>query len=974
MRRAIRRTLSALAAVAIIAGSVLVASPAYADPDVQIVLTSPAEGQTFYSEYNYLLTQGTVTGADASRATVSFDGGTEIALSSLTLSWFRDFYGFRVHSYTVRAYDGSNNLIASATRSFEFVKPAPPVAAITSPAQDAVYAGGSDLELAITASASLGATISQSQVTVAPEGSPSSWVYYQPYMYDAPPASTVIKLGNYGEPSMGIPATPWPGGNYVATVQVTDSVGQTVSNSVRFTVLSAGPGIAIQEPANNAVVSGSAVTLRFSTRDADNDLVSVDADLYRAEADGVTCGTTSIRNYDPAPSSGFYYATVDTTVTQNGVVCLTVRATDAAGHTTTLTKYVTVNNPVPGVPTPEPLPTGWLHSVAALDWSSVAGAAGYEYTVHNAADEVVASGTTTSSGIDLSPAITTNGSYTWAVRASATGNYSAWSEFLSFQIDGTDPLVGFDPAEGAELNGAGPLLGTFGDGEAGSGVTGIELTVQKFDGDACTSAVGDPVTATLNAEYGSWSASLAGIGYGYYCVTAIATDAAGNTATAVGHYWIDTIAPGVPDPESPSGIVGAVSELDWSDALDDSDGDVDYIWELRKPTGPEAGPANPACPAAPAAPAGGAAGPPCAGGPAAPTAPAASTIVPESHATMDPALDTEGAYAFRVRAVDPFGNLSAWSDYLDFTIDSTDPWVYFDLEDDTLINATTEFAGDAGDFKGGSGLLDVELTLQNWDGDAEECTSTVGAPITASLDEHGRWSATLPAIGFGYYCVTATATDLVGNTGTTLGRFRIDTKAPTLSLTSPVAGGNAAPGSVTFRWTSPDRDVEGYVLQVSPTAEVDDWGQLTDAQTWELDVDSKLVSGLAIGRYYWQVLAYDQVGNSEGWSELRILDVKTSPAPPKSSGSGATADESDDPEPTETTDEPTPEPTATEESVEKTDDEADAGSDDAAAGGSDPSAAGTGDSGFPIVWIIVGVVIVALAGGGFFIRFLFRRA
>jgi hypothetical protein len=313
---------------------------------------------------------------------------------------------------------------------------------------------------------------------------------------------------------------------------------------------------------------------------------------------------------------------------------------------------------------------------------------------------------------------------------------------------------------------------------------------------------------------------------------------------------------------------------------------------------------------------------------------------------MDPALTAEGAYGFRVRAVDAFGNLSEWSDYLDFTVDSTDPWVYFDLEDDTLINATTEFAGDAGDFKGGSGLLDVELTLQNWDGDAEECTSDVGDPITASLDD-GRWSATLPAIGFGYYCVTATATDLVGNAGTTLGRFRIDTKAPGLSLTTPTAGGNAAPGSVTFRWTSPDRDVEGYVLQVSPTAEVDEWGQLTDAQTWELDVDSKLVAGLAIGRYYWQVIAYDQVGNTDGWSELRVLNVAT-----------------------ETT-EPTPEPTASEEPVEKTDDEPAAETDDGSAGGS--AAVGTGDSGIPTVWIIVGIVIVALGGGFFFIRFLIAR-
>lgn len=100
------------------------------------------------------------------------------------------------------------------------------------------------------------------------------------------------------------------------------------------------------------------------------------------------------------------------------------------------------------------------------------------------------------------------------------------------------------------------------------------------------------------------------------------------------------------------------------------------------------------------------------------------------------------------------------------------------------------------------------------------------------------------------------------------------------------------------------------------------------------------------------------------------VDVPEPPASPPPSTSGRTG--SADPEPSETT-EPTPDPSATEQPVEKTDDETDAGTDDGSAGGSVAAAGDTGESGFPIIWIVVGIVIVVLAGGGFLIRFIVAR-
>jgi hypothetical protein len=64
------------------------------------------------------------------------------------------------------------------------------------------------------------------------------------------------------------------------------------------------------------------------------------------------------------------------------------------------------------------------------------------------------------------------------------------------------------------------------------------------------------------------------------------------------------------------------------------------------------------------------------------------------------------------------------------------------------------------------------------------------------------------------------------------------------------------------------------------------------------------------------------------------------------------------------TDEPSDEPTA-QPTDEPTDEPIASPSDS-------PEAAAAGESGFP-VWVIIGIIVIVLAGGGFLIRFLFLR-
>jgi hypothetical protein len=142
----------------------------------------------------------------------------------------------------------------------------------------------------------------------------------------------------------------------------------------------------------------------------------------------------------------------------------------------------------------------------------------------------------------------------------------------------------------------------------------------------------------------------------------------------------------------------------------------------------------------------------------------------------------------------------------------------------------------------------------------------------------------------------------------------------------------------------------------------------TTLGTWSLSDAALVVQDFANGTYYWHVRTFDSAHHVGEWSDTWSFQIAV-PAPPTppsktttgSSTGSAVAGEAPSPEPS---DEPTAEP-----SDEPTDEPS---AEPSASPSADPEATGSGDSGFP-VWIIIGIVVVVLAGGGLLIRFLVVR-
>jgi hypothetical protein len=228
----------------------------------------------------------------------------------------------------------------------------------------------------------------------------------------------------------------------------------------------------------------------------------------------------------------------------------------------------------------------------------------------------------------------------------------------------------------------------------------------------------------------------------------------------------------------------------------------------------------------------------------------------------------------------------------------------------------------------------------------------------------------------GSYELELWAADAAGHSDSISWTVVLDARPGTPTLISPATASSTADKDVEFTW-NPLPDADFYEFRYSTSGAVSRGGLSSGTSEYVHDGAESFDVSLSDGDYFWQVRGIEWLSDSvvgEGaWSDVRTLHVGMPPLAATGPAAGGAAHPSPTPGPTPTESaEPTAEPSA-EEPVEKTDDAPDVETDEGSAGGSDPTAAGPGDSGFPIVWIIVGVVIVALAGGGFFIRFLLAR-
>lgn len=370
-----------------------------------------------------------------------------------------------------------------------------------------------------------------------------------------------------------------------------------------------------------------------------------------------------------------------------------------------------------------------------------------------------------------------NGSHTFTLSATdPAGNSSAVSSGFVLTIDATPPaapviasvadntapVTGIVP-NGGSTNETRPTLS--GTGEAGT-------TISIYNG---STLVG---TAQVQAN-GSWSFTPStSLGAGVWNLTAIATDAAGNTSSAseIRSFTIDTTAPAAPvidtvyDGTGP--ITGNLSSGQITDeALPVISGTREANTTIRLYDN--------------------------------------GTLLAEIPAdnssswryTPDASLAT-GNHVITVIAVDAAGNASPVSDSVNFVVDTTPPLT------PVITSVSDDQAPGLGTIANGQNTNDPTPTFSG--------TAEAGATITlyengtvigtTTAQSDGAWSVSTSMLASGTHVITAVATDAAGNSSpnSTAFTLTVDTTAPQTpiltSVVDDVAGGvtgNLANGQIT---------------------------------------------------------------------------------------------------------------------------------------------------------------------------------
>ncbi len=254
-------------------------------------------------------------------------------------------------------------------------------------------------------------------------------------------------------------------------------------------------------------------------------------------------------------------------------------------------------------------------------------------------------------------------------------------------------------------------------------------------------------TTTTNGS-GTWNFTPIGLADGAHTFTATQTDLAGNTVTAMLSFTLDTTAPMV--------SFGLVSDTGSSA----SDGIT------SNPAIKGTGDANTAV-----------------------TIKEGSTVLGTTTTdgtgawSLTPTGFSDGAHTLTATQTDLAGNTGTAT--LSLTLDRAAPALSIGLVSDTGSSATDKITSNSA-IKG-TGDANTTVTIKEG--------STVLGTTTASTT--GAWSFTPAGLVDGAHNLTATQTDLAGNTGTATLSFTLDTVAPVLSIALASGTGSSSTSMVT---------------------------------------------------------------------------------------------------------------------------------------------------------------------------------
>jgi len=566
------------------------------------------------------------------------------------------------------------------------------------------------------------------------------------------------------------------------------------------------PTVSVAAPAANSSVSG---TITVSATASDN--VGVVGVQFKLD----------IANLGPEDSTNTYSLSWDTTAVSNGSHTLTAVARDAAGNTTTSAAVtVTVANDL----TPPVLSAVTVSSIgsdtAVITWTTdEPGTSQVEYglTAGYGYLTPLDSSLVTAHSVRLN-ALAASTPYHYRVRSrDAAGNLAVSGDFTFVTLpppDTTPPAVSMTaPAASSSVSGTITVSATASDNV---GVAGVQFTLDN--GNMGSELTAGPYTITWNT---------AGVPNGSHTLSAVARDAAGNTATS------DGVAVTVNNDVTPPAISGvAVSSIGPNTAT--------IAWTTNEPgtSRVEYGPTTSY----------------------GSLTPLDSSLVTAHSVTLS-ALAPSTLYHYRVRSRDAAGNLAVSGDFTFLTLsppDTTAPAVSLTAPAaNSSASGTITVAATALD---NVGVVGVQFKLDSANLGPEDTTNTYSL----------SWDTT--AVSNGSHTLTAVARDAAGNTTTSAAV----TVTVTNDLTPPVLSGVTAAAlgldMATISWST-DEPADSQVEYGLTTG----YGSASALDANRVTAHALTLNGLTAGTlYHYRVKSKDAAGNLAVSSDAVFT---TAPAP-----------------------------------------------------------------------------------------------
>jgi hypothetical protein len=465
-----------------------------------------------------------------------------------------------------------------------------------------------------------------------------------------------------------------------------------------------------------------------------------------------------------------------------------VRATDQAGNQAVATRDFQVDTAVPATPELTATTPGSPASANALKviGSAPAGTTIRLYQGANCAGTPIA--TVPVSELEAGIEVTVADNSTTSFRATATTsaeNASGCSEPLTYVEDSAAPSTQITANPAALVSVATASFSFNGDDTGGSGVASFQCRLDSNAPEAWEAC-------TSTEQYTD-------LGEGSHKFETRAIDNAGNAdATPATHTWqIDLTAPTVSVDSGPTGLTSD------STPTFGFGSEPSATFECSIDTGtPSFGPCSAAGTHTPAAPL------------------------------------SDGAHAFRVRAIDQAGNQAVAT--RSFAVDAAEPTTQITESPAALVNAATASFSFTADDTGGSGVASLQCRLDSNAPEAwETCTS---AKQYSDLSD-------------GAHKFEVRALDQAGNAdGTPASRaWSVDTKAPETSITAnPATLVNVSSTSFSFA---------GEDLGGSGVASFECRRDSDEPDDWAPCVNPRKETSLAEGSHRFEVRATDQAGN-----------------------------------------------------------------------------------------------------------------